>query len=1084
MEDKASLARRLAALPVGQQAALRQLLKQKPQKPQAIKPRPRGAPDAPLSFGQERLWLLDQLTHGKAAYNESNLIELPFALDVDVFRRAVNEIVRRHEALRTAIRVANEELSQHVTTYLTLDIPLVDLRHLPGQERKSQALRLAAEQSSVSFDLRHAPLLRASLYRLEERNYLFALTMHHLICDGWSMGVFAVELTTLYYCFATGKDSPLPELKIQYPDFANWQREVYDEKSLAPQLLYWREQLTALPQLELPTDRARPAEFSFRGARCELKITGSLYRSLLSLCERESVTLFMLLLAALYVLLHRYTGQDDIAVGSPTANRERRELEPLIGFFVNTLVLRAKVDGESSFRSFLSRVREILLAAFAHQEVPFERVIRELQPPQDKSRNPLYQVAFQLFQRPNAPGISRDTVLPFEPLATGIAKFDLTLDLIWTDDEIKGHIDYNTDLFDDARIRRMIGHYTRLLESIVADPTRRLSELEILTADETHQLLVAWNTTDHSYDRAANIPDVFRARATSKPDHVAAEFGEDMLTYGELERRSDHVAKLLSAAGVGHGELVGLYLNRCLDLPVALLGILKAGAAYVPLDPAYPRERLTYLLADSGARTILTINRHQHELSDYDAQLIFIDGEQLADGGTPTPSRPLDAGATAYIMYTSGTTGLPKGVAVTHRNILRLVDGVGWIKLKAHDRVLHFAPLAFDASTFEIWSCLLSGATLIIAPPELMSLDELGGFIRHRKIGALFLTTSLFRQLVESNAGDLRAVKVLIFGGEAMPASLAKEAWKQLPRARLTNAYGPTECTTFASFYPITNPDAFGENLPIGRPMHNTTFYILDKYGNPVPVGVPGELYIGGDGVAQGYWRQPDLTAHSFVPDRFRGAADARLYRTGDIVAYREDGNVLFLGRRDRQIKLSGYRIELGEVETAIVAHSDVSCAAVVLDEDHTCLVAFVELSPGRQLTFSKLREFLANLIPHYMIPSQLHIVDKLFVTPNGKIDYRKLASSISTRAPTYNEDVPPRDEIERKLCDIWGELLHAERVAITDNFFELGGQSLIATRLLSRVRESFRTEVTMRDFFDNPTVAGLSAIIKAGGSG
>ncbi len=1107
MEEKDALARRLAALTPERQAALQRLLQQKQQKHQqqqtTTKPTiiRRRLPDerVPLSFGQERLWLLDQFIRGNAAYNESNFINLPFALDTEVFRHAVNEIVRRHEALRTSVRVKDGAPIQHVNSHLTLDIPLVDLRQLPPAARRQEALRLAAEQSSIPFDLARTPLLRGSLYRLDAQDYVFALTMHHIICDGWSMGVFAVELTTLYYCFATGKPSPLPELGIQYPDFAIWQREMFDEKSLAPQLAYWRKQLANLGQLEMPNDRTRPAEFTFRGSRREIKITGALFQSLVVMCEREGVTLFMLLLSALYVLIHRYSGQDDIAVGSPVANRSRKGTEPLIGFFINTLVLRANLSGDPRFLDLLSHVREILLAAFTHQDVPLEQIIRELQPPHDKSRNALYQAAFQLFQRPNVPGLRRDAVLPFNPIESGIAKFDFSVELMWAEDEITGYVEYNTDLFDDSRIERMVNHYLRLLESIVADPTRRISELAMLTENEERRLLVEWNATESDYARDANIPDLFDAQARSNPDNVAVKFGDSTLTYRELKRNSDHAAQKLIGLGIKRGELVGLYMERCLELPMALLGILKAGAAFVPLDPGYPPERLSFLLSDSGARAIVTTSRHQHQLPGFGAQLVILDNDDvLASTGetgvngatseavttikTAKPDWRISPDDLAYVMYTSGTTGCPKGVAVTHRNILRLVDAVGWINLKPDRNVLQFAPISFDAATFEIWGSLLFGATLVLAPPELLSLDELGGFIKKSKIHTLFITTSLFRQMVESNIADLRATETLIFGGEVMPVAAAKAAWKSLPRTRIVNAYGPTECTTFASFYPITNPDSIGDNLPIGKPIHNTTFFILDKFDNPVPVGVPGELYIGGDGVAQGYWNQPEMTATRFIRDCFSGKADSRLYRTGDIVMYREDGNVLFLGRGDRQIKLSGFRIELSEVEAAIAKHPDVSCAAVMLFEDDESkrLVAFVELSQQRHLTLPDLRKFLSKRIPQYMIPSQLNILEKLFLTPNGKIDYLALRNTIALPVAGQHDYAPPRDETERKLCAIWEELLHAENIAINESFFDLGGHSLIATRLLSRIRETFQVEVTMRDFFDNPTVAGLSEVVGA----
>ncbi|MEA2905942.1 MAG: hypothetical protein QOI12_3329 [Alphaproteobacteria bacterium] len=1073
----AALASRLSRLPAERQKILRDLLARQAARPLA----PRSPGEAvPLSFGQQRLWLLDRLMPGNPAYNETNSVRFPYAVDIDALRLAVNEIVRRHEILRTTFQVVGEEPQQVVAAAFAVDIPLTDLRQLPAQEREAEALRRAAEQSRAPFDLAKGPLLRASVYRLDASDYLLALTLHHILCDGWSLGVFDVELFTLYWSFVAKTPSPLAAPSLQYGDFAVWQRQSSAASPLADQVDYWRRQLADLPHLDLPADKPRPAEFTFRGARQPLQIAGTRYDALHAFCTRENTTVFVVLLAAFYVLLHRYSGQDDLPLGSPVAGRSRKELEALIGHFVNTLILRGDLAGNPSFVELLGRIRAMVAGALTHQDVPFERLVGELQPPRDKSRNPLFQVTFQVFQWPRAPGLQTDALLPFVPVASGIAKFDLALELVWTETELRGHIEYNTDLFDAARIERMVTHYLQLLDGILADPSQRISELPILTEEEVRQL-DRWNATASDYPREKSIPDVFTAVATAQPEAPAVRFGETTLSYREFARRADCVARRLLAHGVARGEPVAVYMERGAALPAALLGILKAGAAFVPLDPGYPPARLSQMLSASGARFVVAAADHADRIPALPAQVLAID--TAADEGEPDHSVPVSSAPDdlAYIMYTSGSTGVPKGVAVTHRNILRTVMGVHYVDCTGGRSILQFAPVSFDASTFEIWGSLLNGGVLVLHPPGPATLEALGSFIRDARIDILFMTTALFQEMIEHCPDHLRSVGQIMTGGESMRLSVAKAAWAALPRTRLMNAYGPTECTTFATMFPITDPERLGAIVPIGRPIDNTSAFILDQYGNRVPVGVPGELYLGGEGVAQGYWRQPDLTAASFTPDPFASAAGGRRYRTGDIAVFRDDGNIVFLGRRDRQIKLSGYRIELAEIEAALEAHPDVTRAAVIAtDDDPARLVAFVAAPSGIQAAV--LRDFLLARLPPYMVPSQLDIRDTLPLTPAGKLDRTALARQIVPVAGK-GTNAPPRTPTEKLLAQIWEELLRAEKVGIDDNFFDLGGHSLAATRLLSRVRDRFQVEVTMRGFFDRPTLGGLAELIAAAGA-
>jgi amino acid adenylation domain-containing protein len=1076
MQNNDTIIQRLAGLSRTKKEALERLLREKVVRDQDLKPRATGE-RVPLAYGQRRLWFLNQLSPENPAYNETNSLRFRFLLNLEVFRRAVNEIIRRHESLRTSVQLIDGEPVQNIAPNLLINIPLVDLRHMPPAEREAGALKCAAEQSRVTFDLGECPLLRGSVYRLDAKDFLFVMTMHHMICDGWSLGVFMVELLTLYWSFLAGKSSPLPELEIQLGDYAVWQHRNLSLNSQNKQLTYWRERLRDLPVLQLPTDRPRPAEFTYRGARQRMKIEGSTYASLTRLAKRQNVSLFTVLFAVFAVLLHRYTEQEDIPIGVPATARSRKELEGLIGPLVNTLVMRLQVLGKATFLEMLECVQKTMIGDYANQDLPFERLVEELQPKRDKSRNALFQVTFQLFTRPSAPGLKEDVLLPFIPVDSGISKFDLSLELIYTEEAIQGHIEYNTDLFDGDRIERMASHFYRLIESVVTDPGRRISDLQMLTLDEENQIVVEWNNTSVPYPRDQTIPKVFMEQTKRMPDAAAVRFDGRTLSYRELHEMAESLATELSLRSIRPGDLVGLYLERSLELPAALLGILTAGAAYVPLDLGYPPERIAYLLADSGVKGILTTTNKAAHFAGFKGSIIALDDLVESHPDVAGPVFGPSATDIAYVMYTSGTTGEPKGVAVTHRNILRLVKNVRYVNLDAKQSVLHFAPISFDASTFEVWGCLLNGGTLVIHPPGIPSLEELGAFIKAEKISLLFLTTSLFGQMIEHCVADLRDVEQVMVGGEQLFAAVAKAAWRGLPHSRIVNVYGPTECTAFTSTY-VLRSEALGHSVPIGRPIENTTTYILDCNGNLLPVGVPGELYIGGDGVAARYWQRPALSEDRFVCDPF--VPDRRLYRTGDVACYRADGNILFIGRRDRQVKLSGYRIELGEVEAVIMSHADVCAAAVVLiGTEQKCLRAFYEAHGDRAPSPATLRSYLLRRLPPYMIPSQIEAVDQLPLTLNGKVDFDALSRREPSDPGQGETFVSAKDLTEQMLSEMWSELLQIKRIGVTDNFFEMGGHSLLATRLLSRVRSAFEAQITMREFFERPTIENLGELVK-----
>ncbi len=1048
---------------------------------------PRRKQDAqfPLSFGQQRLWFLDQYEPGNVLYNECNTLRLRFAVDLRAWRDALQEIVRRHEILRTTFRIVEGEPVQVIAPAVVLEVPVVDLRHLPEEAREVEAQCLAADQAGRPFDLATGPLIRPLLIRLGERDHLFVLTMHHIVCDGWSMGVFILELTVLYWSFVQGRPSPLPELPVQYADFAIWQCDSLERPALAPQLAYWKKQLADLSTVGLLTDRARPAAMSYRGARLPLVIPAPLHRALAPLGERHGATLFMTLAAAFNALLYRYTGQEDIVIGSPVAGRNRKELEPLIGFFVNTLVLRTSVAGDPSFVELVRRVREVVLGAFANQDVPFELLVDELRPERDRSRNPLFQVAFQFFRAPEAPGIPKEQILPFVPVDPGLSKFDLMFHLIWTEQELKGSIEYSTDLFECATIERMRSQFCRLLESIVASPEARIPDLEILDPDERRRLLIDWNATRTEYPSNSRIYELFEAQAARAPGCLAVVFGDEEVTYGELNRRANRLARRLRALGVERDTLVGLCLEASVEMVVAMLGILKAGGAYVPLDPTYPRQRLALMGEDARFPVVVTRDRLRGRLPETatggGTQVVCVEGggEGTDDGGENLP------GGTAgtdlvYVIYTSGSTGRPKGVAVPHRGVTRLVVNTDYLRIVPADRVAQASTCTFDAATFEIWGALLNGATLVGIPRDvLLSPRALAAELRARRISVLFLTTDLFNQVVAEVPDAFASLRALLFGGSAVDPRRVREVLEHGPPEALLHVYGPTESTTFATWYRVEAVAEGASTVPIGRPVANTQAYVLDGQLKPVPVGVPGELYLGGDGLARGYWNRPDLTAERFVPDPYADEPGARLYRTGDLARYLPDGNIEFLGRLDDQVKIRGFRVEPGEVEAYLRRHPSVREAAVVAREDihgDKRLVAYVVPKSGGGELQAALYAFLEERLPTYMLPTSIVLLERLPLNQNGKVDRRMLP--VPERVRPGGDHTPPRNPVEEQLAAIWSQLLGLERVGVHDNFFELGGHSLLATRLISRVRETFQTELPVRCLFDHPTVAGLAGVL------
>jgi amino acid adenylation domain-containing protein/non-ribosomal peptide synthase protein (TIGR01720 family) len=1046
---------------------------------------------APLSFAQQRLWFLEQLVPGNPFYNEHVTIPMPPPLNVAVLEKTLNEIIRRHETLRTTFEAVNGSPRQIIAPALELKIPVIDLSRLPEQERMAEALRLATEQAQRPFDLLRGPLLRVSILRTDEENHLFALTMHHIIADGWSMDVFYRELNELYMAFSAGRHSPLPELPIQYADFAVWQREYLTGEVLEKQLGYWKKQLIDLPTLNLPTDRPRPAMQSFRGATVPLMISKRVQKSVQALCGQEEATPFMVLLTAFEVLLSRYTNQEDIVVGSPIANRNRAELEPLIGFFVNMLVMRGDLSGDPSFREAVRRVKQVCLEAYAHQDLPFEKLVEELQPERDLSRNPLFQVIFQFFSMPGGyderetdEETITETSSGFVDVKNTVAKFDLRLDLWDTAEGIGGQLEYSRDLFDEATIKRMAAHFQMLLEAVAENPEQRLSQLPLLTNAEQHQLLVEWNETKSNYSREACVHHLFEAQAENTPDSVAVVFAEQQLTYKELNDKANQLAHHLRSLSVRPEVTVGVCMERSLEMIVGLLGILKAGGAYVPLDPQYPKERLSFMVNDAGVRVLLTQQKLRGSLPvDSGTHVVSLDSDWELIAREPKRNLESNANADnlAYVIYTSGSTGQPKGLGAVHRGVVRLVKETNYADFGAKEVFLQFAPLSFDASTFEIWGALLNGARLAIFPAHSSSLDELGETLRRYEVTTLWLTAGLFHQIVESRPEDLARLRHLLTGGDVVSAPHVEKALRTLQseEARLTNGYGPTENTTFTSYFTMTKRSEVGASIPIGRPVANTQVYVLDRYMRPVPVSVPGELYIGGDGLARGYLNRPEMTAEKFVPHPFSREAGQRLYRTGDMVRYRADGQIEFLGRNDNQVKVRGFRIELGEVEAALSQHAAINEAVVVARENGSAgksLIAYVVARGEQSPTASELYRFMREKLPAYMTPSAFVMLDQLPLTPNGKIDRRALPQPDAKRPKLDEVYAAPGTFAEELLAKIWANVLGLERVGIHDNFFELGGDSILTIQITARANQA-GLRLTPKQVFQHQTIAELAAV-------
>ena len=903
----------------------------------------------PMSFAQQRLWFLEQLAPDKAFYNLPAAMRLAADVRTTLLDAALNEIVGRHEALRTVFSVKDGQPVQLILPELTIPLRAVDLTSIPAADREHEARRLAQEEARTPFNLAEGPLVRAQVLKLDTHDNVLLLTLHHIVGDGWSMNVLFEELTSAYAALASGRSPVLPELPIQYADFAVWQRNRLRGPILNEQMAYWEQQLAGAAVLELPGDAPRPHIKSYQGGQLVVPFLAGLTQAITRFSREEGVTPFMTALAAFNVLLHRYTGETDIAVGSPIANRNRTETENLIGFFVNTLVLRTDVDGDPTFHELLGRVRETTLGAFAHQDLPFEMVVERLHPNRDLGRNPLFQVIFQLFESPAAGKASAaNPGLSILDVHTGTAKFDLEVSLFQTGQTLTAKYEYSSDLFEATTIARLAEHFERLLESAVAAPRCRISELRMLSPSEERIVVGEWNSTASAYPRDASVVELFEEYVAATPDAPAAVFGTRITTYAVLNRSSNQLAHALLRRGVRPGSIVAVCTDRSVNMLIAALGTLKAGAAYLPLDPAYPVERLTFMLEDAQCSLLLTERGRAGELAACGVPVLRLDADSSLIAAQPTSNCAPAGGAdaVAYVMYTSGSTGEPKGTCIPHRGIVRLVRNTDYIDIERQDRIAQMSNFSFDAATFEIWGALLNGACLVGVPREVaLSPARLARELREHGITTAFVTTSLFNQIVHEKPDTFASLRHLLFGGSAVDPRPVREVLQHGAPQRLLHVYGPTENTTFTTWQQVIDVPPNAVTIPIGRPIANTQVYVLDARGQPAPIGVPGELYIGGDGLALGYLNRPQLTAERFVENPFDEQPGSRLYRTGDLVRWRRDGSIEFVRRLDEQVKIRGFRVEPREVESVLLQHPGLSDAVVVARPHSTGdqrLVAYV----------------------------------------------------------------------------------------------------------------------------------------------
>ena len=1050
----------------------------------------------PLSFAQQRLWFLGQLEGPSATYNMTAGMRLSGVLDRESLRAALVDVLDRHESLRTVFPAVDGEPFQKVLEAREVDFQVEVFE--PGEWVQEDLTRATGHV----FDLSCQVPVRAWLFARDADEHVLMLVIHHIAGDGWSLRPFARDLSVAYVARSQGRAPDWEPLPVQYIDYTLWQRELLGSEQdpdslMSEQLGYWREALAGLPEeLALPYDRARPARSTYRGGSVDVSVPAGVHRGLAGLARREGATMFMALQAGLAVVLSRLGAGVDIPIGSPIAGRMDDALDDLVGVFVNTLVLRADVSGDPSFRQVLARIRERALAGYARQDVPFERLVEDLAPVRSTARHPVFQVMLTLQNNTRAvlevPGLGIELLKGGE----GAAKFDLSFTLTEQFDEqgnpagLHGQVSYATDVFDPETVQQIARCFTRVLEAGAAAPETPVSAVQVLSVVERGRVLVEWN------DTARPVPEVtlaglFEAQAARCPDALAVVCEGVEVTYRELNERANHLAHDLIGRGIGPEQFVALAVPRSIEMVAALLAVVKAGAAYLPIDPDYPGERIAYMLDDAQPALLITTTTTATALPATALPLILIDQHtpHPTPGEHATANNPTDTDRTtpllpahpAYVIYTSGSTGQPKGVSVPHTGVVRLVRDADYVELGADDVVAQVASASFDAATFEVWGALANGAALAVAPAGLVSVAKLEEFLIAQGVTVLLLTPVVFQEVVDANVEALRGLRYLLTGGDVVPVPQCQVVAERLPEVRLLNAYGPTESTTIATTHPVRGKSlSHASGVPIGSPITNTRVFVLDDRLVPVPVGVAGELYIAGAGLARGYLGRAGLTAGRFVACPF--GAGERMYRTGDRVRWNHHGHLEFLGRTDDQVKIRGFRIEPGEIQAALTAHPAIAQAAVIVHEEHPGdkrLIAYLvpatdtDAGAGTGDLVGAVREWAGSRLPHYMVPSALVVLDALPLTVNGKLDRRALPT------PTYKTATSgraPSTATEKALCSLFAEVLGIEQVGLDDSFFDLGGHSLLAMRLVSRIRTTLGVELGIRALFEHPTAAGVAA--------
>ncbi|RPI02586.1 MAG: amino acid adenylation domain-containing protein, partial [Calditrichaeota bacterium] len=1033
----------------------------------------------PMTAAQKRLWFLQQLDSSSAFYSIPSAVRIRGMLNVAAMEQTIQRIVQRHEVLRSYYTTSpSGQVQQNIEPSPVLPLTIIDLTTVAEDKREKETRSLLTQIALTPFDLTKAPLLSATLIRRQHDDFVLMLNLHHIIADGWTIGILLNEIMMIYRAIAAQQADSLSEPSLQFADYAAWLEKRATDENLDRQLDYWEEYLQGMPaNLDMITDFQRPAIQSHKGRQIKFRIPQHVVDALRRQSRAHNTSLYNLLMAATQLFLFKYTQQKDFGIGAPIANRNRKDVEDIVGFFVNTVVLRAEFMQDMTFDELIERVRQHILSATENQDVPFERIVESLAPQRDLSRSPLFQVMFDLQRTPFRSVNLDPLIIDLYDFDIEISKFDMLFLLLDDGEQIEGTLEYNSELFRETTVEQCASYYLTLLSHLAENPTKRISELSLLLPEQEQQIIHDWNATQTEYPRDKTLAHLFEQAAAVFPHAVAVTDPIEAVTYKELNERANRLSRLLMDNGVIPGSNVAIYMERSVEMIIAVVAVIKAGACYVPLDLAYPAHRLAFMLQDTKAHIVLTHSSLIDKLPAEQFNMMLLDHQrqslEMQEAGNPSDSAsPLSP---AYIIYTSGSTGLPKGVVVPQRAIVRLVKNTNYVDLTPDHIIAQVSNSAFDAATFEIWGALLNGAKLVIFPKDVLLSSRL--FVEQlneQRISAMFLTVAYFNQIAREFPGAFKSVKYCMFGGEAADAATIRHVLKNDPPPSLINAYGPTENTTFSNCYEIHRVDDKSNNIPIGKPIANSTCYVLDEHLHICPPGVPGELFVGGDGLALGYHNRPELNAERFVANPF-STPDNRLYRTGDLVRYLPDGAVEFLARIDQQVKIRGFRIELGEIEYQVKQHSSIADAVVLARENRLGekqLAAYVVPAADADVDIDAMRTFLAEKLPDYMIPAFFIKMQVIPLNANGKVDRQALPDPAMDQSLSRSEYIAPRNALETYLVAVWQEILGLERIGVYDHFFDIGGNSLKAAMLVNRLQSELHEDVHVASVFKAPRIA------------